>query len=84
MKRQIDIDAVLSPIAGDNPAGEDLRYSQVYDDIKEARRADDTLERGEWQREIKTSDWNKVIDLGVKALTEKTKDLQITMWLTEG
>lgn len=84
MKRQIDIDAVLSPIAGDNPAGEDLRYNQVYDDIKEARRADDTLERGEWQREIKTSDWNQVIDLGVKALTEKTKDLQIAMWLTEG
>ena len=84
MKRQIDINAALSPIAGDNPAGEDLRYSQVYDDIKEARRADDTLDRGEWQREIKTSDWNKVVDLGVKALTEKTKDLQIAAWLTEG
>ena len=84
MKKTIDIEAILTPVRGDNPAGEDLRYSQVYEDIKEARRADDTLDRGEWQREIKTSDWNKEVDLAVEALTEKTKDLQIAAWLIEG
>ncbi len=79
----IDIDAILAPIPGDNPAGEDLRYEPVYDEIKEARRADDLLDRGDWDRDIKTSDWDKVIALTVEALTEKTKDLQVCAWLTE-
>ena len=83
MKRTIDIDAILAPLSGDNPAGENLRYAPVYDEIKEARRADDPLDRGDWDREIKTSDWDKVIALSVEALTEKTKDLQIAAWLTE-
>lgn len=83
MKRVIDKDAILTPIPGDNPAGEDLRYSPIYDEIKEARRADDPLDRGDWQREIKTSDWDKVIKVSVEALTGKTKDLQIGAWLVE-
>lgn len=83
MKRVIDIDAILVPIPGDNPAGEDLRYSPVYDEIKEARRADDLLDRGDWQREIKTADWDRVITLAVEALTKRSKDLQIAVWLTE-
>ena len=83
MKRVIDIDTILVPIPGDNPAGEDLRYSPVYDEIKEARRADDLLDRGDWQREIKTADWDRVITLAVEALTKRSKDLQIAVWLTE-
>jgi len=83
MKAKIDIDALLAPIPGENPAGEDLRYSPIYDDLKEARRADDQLERGEWQREIKTSDWGKVISIAIEALSKKSKDLQIAAWLTE-
>ena len=83
MKTTIDINSLLAPIPGENPAGEDLRYSPIYDDLKEARRADDPLERGEWQREIKTSDWDKVISLAVDALSKKSKDLQIAAWLTE-
>ncbi|MBI4848466.1 MAG: type VI secretion system protein TssA [Nitrospirae bacterium] len=83
MKRQIDIDAILAPIPGDNPAGEDLRYSAIYEEIKEARRADDPFERGAWKTEIKTSDWGKVIKVSVDTLSKKTKDLQIAAWLTE-
>ena len=83
MKQEINIEAILAPIPGDNPAGEDLRYSPAYDQIKEARRADDLLDRGDWQREIKTSDWDAVIDSAVDALINKCKDLQIAAWLTE-
>ncbi len=83
MKRNIDIEAILAPLPGDNPAGEYLRYSPVYDEIQEARRADDLLARGDWQHEIKTSDWDRVLTLSVQALTEKTKDLQIAAWLLE-
>ncbi|MCB2181951.1 MAG: type VI secretion system protein TssA [Desulfobulbaceae bacterium] len=83
MNRAIDIDAILSPLPGDNPAGESLRYDPVYDEIQEARRADDMLDRGDWQHEVKTSDWDKVVALTLEALTEKTKDLQIAAWLFE-
>jgi type VI secretion system protein ImpA len=79
----IDLEKLLQPIADDSPAGENLRYTQVYDDIKEARRADDTLDRGDWQQELKTSDWDQVVKLSLSALSEKTKDLQIAAWLTE-
>ncbi len=79
----IDIDAILAPIPGDNPAGEDLRYEPVYDEIKEARRADDDLDRGDWEYEIKIADWDKAMALCVETLTERTKDLQIGAWLTE-
>ena len=83
MKRVIDVDALLTPFPGDHPAGEDLRYSPIYDDLKEARRADDSLEQGDWKHEIKTSDWDRVITIAVDALAKKSKDLQIAAWMTE-
>ena len=82
MKVEIDLVGILTPIADDNPAGEDLRYI-LYDEITEARRADDTFERGDWQREIKSADWETVISLCSDALVNRTKDLQIAAWLTE-
>ena len=79
----VDIAAILSPIEGENPAGESLRYTPVYDDIGEARKEDDALDRGDWDREIKTADWHRVLELSAAALIEKSKDLQIAVWLTE-
>lgn len=84
MDKLLDIETFLAPISEDQPAGEDLRYDPVYDAIKEARRADDLLDRGDWQRELKTADWNEVVKLSTAALQERTKDLQIAVWLTEG
>ncbi|MGV8073224.1 MAG: type VI secretion system protein TssA [Syntrophobacteraceae bacterium] len=83
MKTAIDLETILAPLAGDSPVGEDLRYTSVYDEIKEARRADDLLDRGDWQRDIKTSDWYTVIKIASEALSTKSKDLQIAVWLTE-
>jgi type VI secretion system protein ImpA len=80
---QLDIDALLAPIPGENPSGEDLRYTSVYEEIKEARRSDDALDRGAWKHDIKTSDWQKVITLARDSLIQKTKDLQLAAWLTE-
>lgn len=79
----VDVEALLTPIAGENPAGENLQYSGLYDEIKEARRADDNLEKGDWQHEIKVAEWGKVVELGTEALATKTKDLQICAWLVE-
>jgi len=82
-KKMFDMDAILAPIPGDNPSGEDMRYSAVYEQIKEARRADDLLDQGAWQRDLKKSDWDLVIKVSSEALQKKTKDLQIAAWLTE-
>jgi len=79
----IDVEALLAPIAGENPAGENLQYSGLHDQIKEARRADEDLAQGDWQRELKTADWGEVVDLCRDALASKTKDLQVAAWLTE-
>ncbi len=79
----LDFDALLKPIPGDNPSGKDLRYTAVYDDIENARKADDTLERGKWQRELKTADWRKVIAIATDALTQKTKDIFLAVRLSE-
>ena len=79
----IDLDAMLQPVSEESPSGENLRYSGLYDEITEARRADDDLNQGDWQTELKVADFRKVIDLGVDALTSKTRDLQIAAWLSE-
>ena len=76
-------DDLLTPIPGNNPSGENLRYAPVYDKIKEARREEDDAPQGEWQRERKTADPALVIKLAGEALATKTKDLQLAAWLTE-
>ncbi|HXQ70817.1 MAG TPA: type VI secretion system protein TssA [Pyrinomonadaceae bacterium] len=79
----IDIQALLSPIPGDNPVGENLQYSTVHDEIREARRAEDTLPQGDWEHKTKAAQWTIVIELSTAALANRTKDLQISAWLSE-
>lgn len=80
----INLEALLAPIAGGNPAGRDTQFTGLHDGIKEARREDDsTLPRGDWVREPKRADWPSVADLAFKGLTIDTKDLQVSGWLTE-
>ncbi len=79
----LNMDALLAPIPGDNPSGEDLRYDGVYEEIKEARRSDEVLDQGAWETEVKKADWDKVIEVAAHALGERTKDIQIAIWLTE-
>jgi len=79
----IDIEAMLQPISEESPSGESLRYAGIYDEINEARRADDNLNQGAWTTELKVADYRTVIDLAVPAITTKSKDLQIAAWLSE-
>ena len=75
---------LLDPILPDKPGGEDMRWTPEWDRIREARRADDDLESGKWvKRERKVSDWRLVRDLATAMLRERTKDLQLALWLTE-
>ena len=80
----LDFEALLAPITGSNPSGEPLRDTPAYDAIKEARRSDDTtLNQGEWKRDVKLANWREAIDRAIEAITHKSKDLQIAVWLTE-
>ena len=74
---------LLDPIPGPSPCGENLYYSPLYEQIKEARRQEDDIPQGEWRREVKKADYLQVIKLSADALAKKTKDLQIAAWLTE-
>lgn len=74
---------LLEPIAGDNPSGTSLRYAPVYDQIKEARRQEDELTQGIWEREVKRANYAQVAKLASEALAKKSKDLQLAAWLTE-
>lgn len=79
----IDFEALMQPISEEQPAGEGLQYSGLYDEIREARRADEQLPQGQWQTELKVADYRQVIALAVPALEKQTKDLQIAAWLSE-
>src|SRR3954447_11234919 len=74
---------LLAPISEAEPAGADLRWDDVYRQIKEARREDDDAPMGAWQYARKTADWALVARLATEALQRRTKDLQIAAWLTE-
>lgn len=77
-------DDLLKPIPGENPSGANLRYSPIYDKIKEARFEDeDSAPQGEWQRERKKADFVAVIKLAGDTLANQTKDLQLAAWLAE-
>ncbi len=91
----IDIDALIQPISDDKPQGEDIRqdYSptSIYYQIKDARAGARTAER---QRLMSQEDdqealqqmvpqWDIVLELGPKILTETSKDLEVASWYCE-
>jgi type VI secretion system protein ImpA len=80
----IDIPALLAPISTEAPCGEDAGFSDLFDRIREARRADDpTLSQGDWRTDLKVADWRSALDLSTQVLTRVSKDLQAAGWLAE-
>src|ERR1700722_19577701 len=76
-------DNLLNPIPGENPSGEDLRYEDIYGQIKEARREEDDSAQGEWVHEVKKADYPLVVKLATEAIATRSKDLQLAAWLTD-
>ncbi|WP_114154548.1 type VI secretion system protein TssA [Chromobacterium haemolyticum] len=78
------VEQLLAPIPGSSPSGEDLAYSTLFDQIREARRSDDPgLSQGDWEQTLKTAEWPKVIRLCEDALSQNSKDLQLLVWYAE-
>jgi len=81
---RLDIERYLTPIPGDIPAGEALRYEGAYDRIQEARKEEPAeLPQGIWERELKKANWDQVMELCLDVLENRSKDIQVAAWLTE-
>ena len=75
---------LLNPIRGDNPSGANLRFDPITDKIKEARREDDaTAPQGDWKTVLKVAELPVVIKLAGDALANRSKDLQLAVWLVD-
>ena len=76
---------LLTPIAGDNPAGADLYYDPVFEQIKEARREDNDDNSSDpfGISSQKKADYRAVIRLAGEALAKRSKDLRLAGPLVE-
>jgi type VI secretion system protein ImpA len=79
----INFEEVLKPIPGPTPSGKNAREIKDYDSLKEARREEEALSQGEWKRDIKVADWQKVIQISTRILSGDSKDLEVAVWLLE-
>lgn len=80
----MDVDVLLSPIAAHSPCGEEMSFSNEFDQIAEMRRADDpSLDQGAWVTALKQADWPGVARQCSDLLRTRTKDLRLALWLTE-
>src|SRR5262245_11882454 len=80
-KPLLDIESLLAPIEGDNPAGAALRYAGDYDELKALLPKPD---RDAFEASGQEGQWPKLVQLASQKLRQKSKDLAIAAWLTEG
>lgn len=80
----VELEKLLKPCRTGAPAGDPIRYEPIYDQIKEARRADTPgLPQGIWAIAPKRANWPMVETLCTEVLMERSKDLEVTSWLIE-
>ena len=79
----VDLDLSTSAYPGRKPGRGGIALFGMYDEIREARRADENLAQGEWQTELKIADFPKVLKSWRRCTCSKSKDLQIAAWLSE-
>jgi len=77
-----DFDRLLTPISADNPAGEDLKWDSVYEEIKAARKQGNRDLVDDGAEEVPPN-WSAIADLVVETLATRSKDLMLAGWLTE-
>ena len=85
-----DFEAILAPLAGEQPTGVDLREdyapNSIYFRLRDARAGARDAER---QTETEGGDeglpalWRPVATLAITALKANSKDLEVATWLTE-
>jgi type VI secretion system protein ImpA len=80
----LNLERLLAPVSADKPCGDDLAFSSEIDAIVRARQADDpSLEQGAWVTELKEADWKFVGRECARLIEQRSKDLQLAVWLAE-
>ncbi len=80
----LELERLLTPVPGDSPTGQMLRYEGTYDSLQEARSEDNaTLPQGIWERGLKKANWNEVYSICFDAIEGRSKDLQLAVWMLE-
>jgi type VI secretion system protein ImpA len=82
----LDVQGLLKPIPGDDPAGDALAYAHgLRDELVELRREERPEDFDEATRppELKRADWQGVIRRASEALRQETKDLRVACHLIE-
>lgn len=83
----LDIDTLLEPLPGDNPAGDPHAYvHSLRAELQELRREERPEDYDDATRpsQLKKADWPGVVRLAQEALKTKSKDLRIACHLAEG
>ena len=71
------IDDFLNDISSTAPEGKDLKYSSIYDSVREFQREDYDLPQGVWVQDVKSADWRQVENVCVDALKNKSNMLRL-------
>jgi type VI secretion system protein ImpA len=88
----LNFDELLAPIAGDNPAGIDLRAdpspTSLFFKIKDARSAARAAERGAEASGAPEEGgllppWRTILEISPKAIAGQSKDLEVAAWFCE-
>jgi type VI secretion system protein ImpA len=83
----LDIDALLLPIAGENPAGSPQAYAfgirEQMEKLRTEERPED-FDDATRPEPLKRADWTGVVKLAHEALSTQSKDLRIACHLLEG
>ncbi len=89
-QENLDFEALLTPIEGENAAGENLRDdaspTSVYYQVKDARSAARAAERNMEMDEEPSGfldEWRTILELSPDVIATRSKDLEIAAWLTE-
>jgi type VI secretion system protein ImpA len=85
-----DLDGLLQPVSDEAPCGVDLRVhaggDAVYFQLKDLRSAARAIERradADDEAQSSLAEWQRIHQLGIKVLGERTKDIEIAVWVTE-
>lgn len=89
--QDLELALLAAPIPGDAPAGADLRedfspqspYYRLRDARAEARELERRADHDPEADSAPPQQWRQVRELAFRALSERTKDLEIAAWLTE-
>ncbi len=87
----LNLEKMLQPIPDGNMVGPDLRldtspgslYQQIRDAREQSRNVERQIQNGNPDYGPDMLVWNKVQELSIKALAEKSKDFGIAAWLCE-